>query len=153
MPLTLPDAPLGIGQAARVAVHDRVVGHARAERVVLLRGRRSLLALALLLLVGARALLGAALAGGGGADLDGVARDPPAAGLLGERLELVGGLVDRLQMALVLELLAGRRDVGMPALGHAPARELHVALVERRLELQEQDGLLDVEDLRHDRLR
>ena len=30
------DAPLGIGEAARVAVHDRVVGHARGERVVLL---------------------------------------------------------------------------------------------------------------------
>ena len=31
----LADAPLRIGEAARVAVHDRVVGNARAERVVL----------------------------------------------------------------------------------------------------------------------
>ena len=77
----------------------------------------------------------------------------PAARLLGEALELVGGLVDRLQVALVLELAPGRRDVGMPALRHPAARELDVALVERRLDLQEQDGLLDVQHLRHDPLR
>ena len=68
-------------------------------------------------------------------------------------LELVGRLVDRLQVALVLVLAAGRRDVRVPALGHPPARELHRPLVEGRLELQQQDRLLDVEDRRHDRLR
>ena len=145
------DAPLGIGEAARVAVHDRVVGHARAERVVLAARSASCGALALLLGVGARALLGAALARGGRGDLDGVAGDLAAARLLGELLELVGGLVDRLQVALVLELLAGRRDVRVPALGQPAARELDVALVERRLDLQEEDGLLDVQHLRHDR--
>ncbi len=59
---------------------------------------------------------------------------------------MVGGLVDRLQVALVLELLARRGDVGVPALGHPPARKLHVALVKRRLDLQEEHLLLDVED-------
>jgi hypothetical protein len=52
-------------------------------------------------------------------------------------------------MPLVLELLPGRRDVGMPLLGEAAARELDVALVERRVDLQEEDGLLDVHHLRH----
>jgi ADP-ribose pyrophosphatase YjhB (NUDIX family) len=51
----------------------------------------------------------------------------------------------------VLHLAPGRRDVGVPALRHPAPRELHGALVERRLELQEEDGLLDVEDLRHER--
>ena len=55
------DAPLRIGQAARVAVDDRVVGHARGERVVLLAILR-VLARALLGLVGAPALFGARLA-------------------------------------------------------------------------------------------
>jgi hypothetical protein len=41
----------------------------------------------------------------------------------------------------------GRRDVRVPALGHPAARELHVALVERRLELQQEQMLLDVEDV------
>ena len=51
----------------------------------------------------------------------------------------------------MLELLAGRRDVGVPALGHPPPRELHVALVERRLELQQEQLLLDIQDRRgHD---
>jgi hypothetical protein len=54
-------------------------------------------------------------------------------------------------VALVLELLAGRRDVGVPALGLAPACELDVALVERWLDLQEENGLFDVQHLRHDR--
>ena len=122
-PVHAADAPLGIGEAARVAVHDRVVGHARAERVVarLVGGRG---ALALLLGVRPRALLRAPLARGRGADLDRVARDLAAARPLGELLELVGGLVDRLQVALVLELPARRRDVGVPALGLAPPREL-----------------------------
>jgi len=34
----------------------------------------------------------------------------------------------------------------MPALGHASACELHVALVERRVQLQQQQVLLDVEN-------
>ena len=59
---------------------------------------------------------------------------------------LIGRLVDGLQMALVLVLAPCGRDVGVPALGHAPARELHVTLVERRLELQQEQMLLDVED-------
>jgi hypothetical protein len=61
-----------------------------------------------------------------------------AAKALRQGLELVGGLVDRLQVALVLELLARRRDVRVPDLRHAAARELHVALVERRLELEKE---------------
>ena len=46
----------------------------------------------------------------------------------------------------MLELPPGRREVGVPDLGQAPARELHVALLERGLELQQQQGLLDVQD-------
>jgi hypothetical protein len=38
----------------------------------------------------------------------------------------------------------------MPALGHPPARELDRALIERRFELQQEQGLLNVEDARHD---
>ena len=106
--------------------------------------------LALLLLVCAAAGLLAGLAGGGSRDLDRVARDASAAGGLRELLELVGRLVDRLQVALVLVLASRRRDVGMPALGHPAARELHGALVERRLELQEKKCLFDVEDPWHD---
>ncbi|MCW2984793.1 MAG: UDP-N-acetylmuramate dehydrogenase [Conexibacter sp.] len=53
-------------------------------------------------------------------------------------------------MALVLELLARRRQVGMPDLRLATARELDVTLLEGRVELQEEQGLFDVEDLRHD---
>ena len=68
-------------------------------------------------------------------------------------LELVGGLVDRLKVPLVLVLAAGRRDVGMPALGHPTARELDGTLIERRLELQEEERLFDVEDPWHDLLR
>jgi hypothetical protein len=106
-------------------------------------------AAALLLGVRPGALLGAPLARGGGGDLDGVARHPPAAGILREALELVGGLVDGLQVPLVLELLARRGDVGMPDLRHPPARELDVALVEGRVDLQQEDRLLDVQHVRH----
>ena len=53
-------------------------------------------------------------------------------------------------MALVLELAAGRRDVRVPDLGELAARELDVALVERRIDLQEEHGLFDVQHLRHD---
>jgi hypothetical protein len=41
----------------------------------------------------------------------------------------------------------------VPLLGQASARALDVPLVERRLDLQEEDGLLDVEDSRHNDLR
>jgi hypothetical protein len=126
-----------------------VVGHARAEGIVLLL-LRVLGSLALLLRVGAGAFLGAPLAGGRGGDLDRVPGDLAAARVLGDRGELVRGLVDRLQVALVLVLLAGRGDVRMPALRHPPAGELDVALVERRLQLQEEHGLFDVQHLRHD---
>ncbi len=131
-------------------MHDRVVGNAAAEWIVFgaILGRR---AGALLGLVRAPARLLALAARGCGTDLDGVRRDLPPARALRQALELVGGLVDRLQVALVLVLASGWRDVGVPALGHAPARELHVALVERRLELQQEQMLLDVEDRgRHD---
>jgi hypothetical protein len=142
------DTPLGIRQTARVAVHDRVVGYARPERVVALAvGLGG--APALLLLVRAAALLGAPPAGGGGRHLHGVAAHLAAARLLREALEHVGGLVDGLQVALVLVLAAGRRDVGMPALGELAPGELDRALVEGRLELQQEHGLLDVEYQRH----
>ena len=95
-----------------------------------------MLARPLLGLVGAPPGLRAGAASGRGADLDGVLGDAPAARALGEALELVGGLVDRLEMALVLELLAGRGEVGVPDLGEAPAGELHLALAERGLELE-----------------
>src|SRR5262249_49288123 len=108
-------APLRIRQAARVAVDDGVVGHARPEGVVLL-ARGVLLAAALLPRVGARALLGAALAGGRRRNLYGILRNAAATRLLGQLLELVGRLVDRLQMALVLVLLARGSDVRVPAL-------------------------------------
>jgi len=39
-------------------------------------------------------------------------------------------------MTLVLVLATLRRHVRVPALGHAPPGELHVALGERRLELE-----------------
>ena len=143
-----PHAPFRIGRAARVAVDDRVVGDPRAERIVLLallgRGRCALLGL-----VRAPAFLLAGLARRGRRDLDGVAADPPTARLLGELLELVGRLVDRLQVALMLVLAPGRRDVRMPALCHPSARELDGALIERRLDLQQEHRLLNVEDPRH----
>ena len=126
-----------------------MVGRAIAERVVLDPVGRAL-AGRLLLLVGAPAGLGPRGPGGRRAGPHRVGRHPAAARLVGEALELVGGAVDRLQMALVLGLLAGRCDVGMPALGHPPAGELDLARVERRLELQEEQGLLDIEDRGHD---
>src|SRR6185436_20175927 len=92
-----PDAPLGVGEAARVAMHDRVVGHARTEWIVLLL-LRVLGPLALFLGVRAGALLGAPLARGGRSDLDRVLRDLAAARLLGDRGELVGRLVDGLEV-------------------------------------------------------
>src|SRR4029077_5941306 len=74
------------------------------------------------------------------------AGDAAAPRALGQALELVGRLVDRLQVALVLELQARGRDVRMPALGHPAPGKLHVALFERRLELQQEHVLLYVQD-------
>jgi hypothetical protein len=110
-------------------------------------------ALALLLLVGALALFGAPPAGGSARHLDGVAGHRPAAGLLREALELVGRLVDGLEMTLVLALLPGRGYVGVPALGKSAPCKLDVALVERRIDLEKEDRLFDVDDLRHVVLR
>ncbi len=128
-----------------------MVWHSRAERVVLgplLRGGLG----PLLLLVGAPPLIGTGLAGGGGGHLDRASRDAAAAHVLGELLELVGRLVDRLQMTLMLVLTTRRGDIGMPALCHPPARELDAALIKRRLELQQEHCLFDVEDPWHDSL-
>ncbi len=144
------DAPLRVGQAARIAVHDGVIGHAAGERIVF-RFVFGLRASALLGFVVAPSGLLALASRRAGAGADGVSRDLAAAHALGEALELVGRLVDRLQMALVLELAPGRCDVGVPALGHATARELNIALVEWRLQLQQEHVLLDVKDgCRHD---
>ena len=52
-------------------------------------------------------------------------------------------------MTLVRDLPAGRREVRMPDLGLAATRELDVPFLERGLELQQQQCLLDVEELRH----
>src|SRR5207244_2742435 len=121
---------------------DGVIGDLVGERVV--RGPvLGLLGRALGSLVGATALLGATRAGGGGVDLDRVATDPPSARALGQPLELVGGEVDRLEMALVLELAPGGSDVGVPDLGLTAPRQLDVALVKWRLELQEEQRLLE----------
>src|SRR5215218_2917741 len=133
-------------------MHNGVVRNPRGERVVLaavLVGRVA----ALLLLVRAAALLRTPLARGLARDLDRVAGDLPAARLLGEARQLVRRLVDRLQVPFMLELLARRRDVGMPLLREPAPGELDLALVERRLDLQEEDGLLDVDDLWHVVLR
>ncbi len=53
----------------------------------------------------------------------------------------------------MLVLAPGRSDVGMPALGHPPPRHLHGALVEGRLELEKQEGLLDIQDRGHEHKR
>ena len=145
MPATVPDAPLGVGLAARIAVHDRVVGDAAPERIVLGAIARPARARAARLRRRAcpppRAPCARRRRSRGRRF-----GDAPAARALRDPLELVGGLVDRLEVALVFELPALRREVGMPALGHPAARELHVALGERRLELQEEKVLLDIED-------
>ena len=126
-----------------------MIGHARAERVVLLalRGRR---ARALLGFISALAGLLADLAHRVRRGARCVTGDLAAARTLGEALELVGHVVDRLQVALVLVLLAGWRNVGVPALGHAPARELHVAHIEGRLQLQKRHRLLEIEHRCHE---
>ena len=122
-----------------------MVGDAAAEGVVLGAIGR-LLALALLGLVRAPARLLALAARGRGAGAHGAARHAPAARALGQALELVGRLVDRLEVALVLVLAPLRSEIGMPPLGHPAPRELHVALVKGRLELQQKQVLLDVQD-------
>ena len=68
------DAPLGIGDATGIAVHDGVVGDLRGERIIGF-AVGSVLARALLGLVCAAALLSTRVARGRGADLDRVARD------------------------------------------------------------------------------
>src|SRR5271168_1435126 len=95
---------------------------------------------ALLGFIGALARLRARRPCGRSARAHGVARDRSAAGALRQALELVGRLVDGLQVALVLELAALWRHVRMPALGHPPARQLHVTLLERRLQLEVKNG-------------
>jgi hypothetical protein len=55
-------------------------------------------------------------------------------------------------VALMLDLPAGRRNIGVPALGHPPSRELDIALVERRLELQQEHALFEIEDLGHEQI-
>ena len=49
----------------------------------------------------------------------------------------------------MLVLATWRRDVGVPALGHPAPRELHRALIERWLELEQEQRGFDVEDSRH----
>src|SRR5450759_798902 len=85
-PFHRADAPLGVGQAAGVAVDHRVVGHAAAEGVVL-RAVLRVFARALLGLVGAPPRLFALPARSCRADADGVARDLPPARSLRETLE------------------------------------------------------------------
>jgi hypothetical protein len=53
----------------------------------------------------------------------------------------------------VLELLSGRGYVGVPALGEPSPCKLDIALLERRFDLDEENRLLDVDDLRHVVLR
>ncbi len=43
-----------------------------------------------------------------------------------------------------------RRDVGVPALGHLTPSQLNRALIEGRLQLQQEQRLFDVQDPRHD---
>ena len=88
--------------------------------------------------VGPAALLFARLPGRRGRDADGVTAYPSATKRFGQPLELVGGFVDRLKVALMLVLPSGRSDVRMPLLGHPAPGQLHVPLIERRLELQEE---------------
>jgi hypothetical protein len=52
-------------------------------------------------------------------------------------------------VALMLMLATGGRDVRVPALGHLPSRQLHGALIERRLELEQEQRGFDVKDPRH----
>ena len=103
----------------------------------------------LLGLVGAAPCLLARLTRGRGRRPDSARADPATARGLGQLLELVGGLVDGLEMALMLVLTTGRSDVRVPALGHPPTRELYGALVEGRLEREQQQRLFQIEEARH----
>jgi len=47
-------------------------------------------------------------------------------------------------VALVLVLASRRRDVGVPAFGHPPPRELDITHAERRLQLEQQHRLLEL---------
>src|SRR6202035_3616632 len=118
------DSPLGVGEAARVTMDDRVIRDPRPERVVLgavLRRRAS----SLLGLVCPSTGIGAGLARRGRGRANGSARDSAAAGRFREALELVGALVDRLEVALVLMALPCRCDIRMPLLAHPPPGKLH----------------------------
>jgi hypothetical protein len=53
-------------------------------------------------------------------------------------------------VALVLVAASGRGNVRVPALGHPAPGQLHRALVERGLELEQQQRSFDVQDARHD---
>ncbi len=127
-----------------------MVGHPGPERVVL-GAVGGLLAGALLVLVGAAAGVLASAARGRRRRLHGVAADPSPARGLRQAFELVGGLVDGLQVALVLVAAPGRGDVRMPALGHPPPRKLDGALIERGLQFEEEQCGFYVQDARHDR--
>ena len=105
-----------------------------------------MLARTLLCFIGAPAGLFARLARRCRTHLHGIARDLPAARGFRDAHKMIGGLVYRLQVALVLELLARRRDIRVPTLGHPAAGELDIALVKRRDELKEEEVLLDVQN-------
>ena len=122
-------------------MYDRLIGNARAERIVLgailVRGAGSLLGF-----IGPPAGLGSGLARRGGGDLHSITRDPAPPRGLSQHLELVGRFVDRLEMALMLVLASRRGDIRMPALCHSAAGELNIARIEGRFELEEQERLL-----------
>src|SRR5579875_2719074 len=132
------DPPLRVGEAAGVAVDDRVVGHPCAKRIVLFPFGFCFPA-ALLGFVGAAAFFGAGPPCRLGRCPHRAPAHPSAPGGFGKVLEVVGRLVDRLQMELVLVPLALRRKVRMPPLGKPPPRQLDIPLVERRLELKQQE--------------
>jgi hypothetical protein len=117
-------------------MHHRLVRHPSTERIVLdaIRGCGPG---ALLGLVGAPPSLRPSPAGRSGRDLDCVSRDSSLPGALGQRLELIGGLVYCLEMALVLVLASGWGDVRVPALGHAASSELDISLIKGGLQLEE----------------
>jgi hypothetical protein len=52
-------------------------------------------------------------------------------------------------VTLMLVLSARGSDVGVPALGHPPASQLNRALIERGLQLQQQERLFEVEHTSH----
>ena len=145
------DAPLRVGQAARVAVHDRVVGHAAAERVVLRLGPARARARAARLRRRAGPPPRARGAPRRRSTLTALRETCPPREPSARRSSWSAASLIAFRWRSCSNCLPGGRDVGVPALGHPPARELHVALVERRLELQQEQLLLDVEDRRgHD---